>query len=114
VRREISVLQPPAPPSPWISERDFQQLIVDLATTFGWEHYHTLHAPGSDAGWPDLVLARPPQLLFVELKARRGVLSWEQRAWGDTLAACRCDWRCWKPEDWQEVLDTLTAEVRDA
>lgn len=85
------------------------QLVIDLATTFGWEHYHTLHAPGSDAGWPDLVLARPPQLLFVEVKRRDGRLTWEQRAWGETLTACRCDWRLWRPADWDEIVATLTA-----
>lgn len=109
--REIAVLQPPAPPSPWISEKDFQQLILDLATVFGWLCYHTYDSRRSAAGFPDLVLCRPPQVIYVELKATRGVLSWEQRAWGELLTACRCDWRVWRPSDWQQIVDTLTAEV---
>lgn len=109
------LLQPPAPPAPWIAEKDFQRLIVDLATTFGWEHMHQLRSQGTDPGWPDLVLARPPQLLFVELKRRDGRLSWAQRAWGDTLTACRCDWRVWRPtpDCWDEIVATLTAEVAE-
>lgn len=107
----ISLLQPPAPPAPWISERDFMQLVIDLATTFGWEHYHTLRSQGSDAGFPDLVLLRPPKVLFVALKRRDGKLTWAQRVWGDTLTACRCDYRVWRPGDWEEIDATLTAEV---
>lgn len=33
-----------------------------------WRFYHTRNSKGSDAGFPDVVLVRPPRLIFAELK----------------------------------------------
>jgi len=106
----IRLLTPPAPPAPDIPERDFQQLIVDLATAFGWEHHHQLISRGSDPGWPDLVLCRPPKLLLREIKREGGKLSQAQLDWGWLLRQCGADWDCWYPRDWQRIVATLTRE----
>ena len=90
-----------------LSERDFQQQVVDLADVYGWKHFHNLDARGSDPGWPDLVLVRPPQLLIVELKAERGSLTDAQREWLQALGMCNVEVRIWRPSSWPEIETTL-------
>lgn len=72
------------------SEAAWQQSVVNLALLYGWRVYHA-PAGGKDgrvdreqigAGFPDLVLIRPPELIVAELKPdkatrRRGVLDAE-------------------------------------
>ena len=41
-----------------ISEEEFQQQVIDLATLRGWRHYHTRDSRRSAEGFPDLILAR--------------------------------------------------------
>ncbi len=59
-RRVIAELTP--------SEAEFQRRVVGLAEQHGWAVYHTRFSKGSQAGFPDLVLCRPPRLVFCELK----------------------------------------------
>lgn len=76
-----------------LSEAAFQAQVEGLARFYGWRIYH---APdnkprgatgGRDgrqrvtAGFPDLVLLRPPELIFAELKAERGVIAPAQAKW---------------------------------
>lgn len=107
-----TVIRPPAPPREDVTEAEFQQLIVDLARWAGWRTYHTHDSRRSDAGWPDLVLARNRVLLFRELKARRGRMTDDQRDWGCTLLRTGASWAVWRPEDWELILSTLTAPVQ--
>jgi hypothetical protein len=95
-----------------VSERDFQAQVLDLATLYGWRHFHTLNARGSDAGWPDLVLCRPPELLVVELKSQTGRLRAAQREWLDALRACGVDTALWRPEDFDAIHARLRRRVR--
>jgi hypothetical protein len=53
-----------------------------------WRIYHTRMSKGSHAGFPDLVLVRPPRLVFVELKTETGKLTRAQEDWMDDLAMC--------------------------
>jgi hypothetical protein len=103
----------PAPPDPNISERDLQQLIIDLATTFGFWHFHARDMRRSDTGWPDLILARPRSPLLVwEIKAARGKLSDEQYDWGVVLMQVPgIDYRVIRAADWAYVVETLTREA---
>jgi hypothetical protein len=41
---------------------------------------------GDGVGWPDVVLVRPPRMLFVECKTHTGRLSPSQVVWMDLLA----------------------------
>jgi hypothetical protein len=50
------------------SESDFQGRVIGLAKSLGWSVYHTRYSKHSEAGFPDLVLVRPPRLIFAELK----------------------------------------------
>ena len=61
-----------------MTEREFQRAVVELARLMGWRVHHTrpaLTRAGEwrtpiqgDAGFPDLVLCRPPRLILAELK----------------------------------------------
>ncbi len=82
-----------------MTEAALLQAVRDLAKLQGWSTYHTWRSDRSEPGFPDLVLMRPPQLLFRELKSERGRLKSEQRRWLDELAACGQDVGVWRPAD---------------
>lgn len=73
-----------------MDEDELLENIRALALQLGYCVYHTRDSRGSDAGWPDLVLAHRARkrLLFVELKTARGSLRADQKVWLDVLAAC--------------------------
>lgn len=75
-----------------ITEKQFQTQVVDLARLYGWRvaHFHDSRRqvkPGvfvgdKDAkGFPDLVLVRGHELLFLELKRETGKTTPEQDEW---------------------------------
>lgn len=98
----------PAPAGVALSERAFQELVLDLALTTGWMAYHTWLSMHSERGFPDLVLVRPPSVLFVELKRERGKLSLAQRGWQLMLAACAgVEYHEWRPSDWPAIVARL-------
>jgi hypothetical protein len=99
-------------------ERDFQQAVIDLARFMGWRVFHArpaltrrgrwLTPIQGDAGFPDLVLCRPPRLILAELKRVGGKLSPAQRGWLDALHACAgVECYLWTPSDWEAIIDTL-------
>lgn len=90
------------------SERAFQQSVVDLAELRQWRAWHDNDSRRNAAGLPDLILLRPPRLLFAELKAERGRLSAEQRAWLDELGRCPgVEVHTWRPGDWAQIEEVL-------
>ena len=90
-----------------LTERAFQARVLDLAKLYGWMVFHPYSSRRSTAGFPDLVLARHGQVLFVELKTDTGQLSVAQRQWRDALP----DARCWRPRDWRD--GTIARHLRD-
>ena len=96
-----------------ISEKDYMQTIKDLARYSGWSVYHTYDSRRSDPGFPDLVLVRPPRVVFAELKSQRGGLSTHQRDWMEHLTFCPgVENYVWRPSDWPDVVATLEREKR--
>ena len=97
-------------PRDLVSEEDFQQSITDLAGLNGFLVYHTHDSRRSQPGFPDLVLCRPPYLLFVEVKRERGVVSQDQALWlkwlgeSDSITA-----EVWRPSSWRELASRLAA-----
>lgn len=69
-------------------EEQFRQAIRQVAKQLGWKCWHTRNSVGSDAGWPDEVLVRPPRFLVVELKAPDGRFSEAQRDTLELIAKC--------------------------
>jgi hypothetical protein len=51
-----------------MTEKQLQGAVVELAKRLGYLVYHTFDSRRSNPGWPDLVLCKPPRLIFAELK----------------------------------------------
>ncbi len=83
------VIQPVAagaiPPE---SEAQFQAAIVQLAKVLGWGLiYHTYDSRRSAAGFPDLILCRPPRVVALECKRTGGKITTAQEEWIRALSA---------------------------
>jgi len=102
-----------------MTEREFQQAVVQLARLMGWRVHHTrpaLTRAGEwrtpiqgDAGFPDLVLCRPPRLIVAELKRNGARPTPAQREWLEALQACAgVECYLWTPADWDAVVRTIT------
>lgn len=103
---------------PKIRERDFEDRVIAEARIRGWLCAHFRPAMNrrgvwatpmqGDTGFPDLVLVRPPRVLFAELKAEKGRTSDKQRRWLSAL------WKClgvetylWRPSDSDTISRVL-------
>ena len=95
-------------PATKLSEKQFQAQVVQLARYQGWLVYHTYDSRRSADGFPDLVLVRPPTVLFVELKTEKGVTSMAQEEWLTVLGDCsQAETALWRPGSWDEIERTL-------
>jgi len=95
-----------------MTEAELQDAIADYARIIGYTvaHFSTAISPRGqhitpvkyDAkGFPDLVLVRPPRLIFVELKSAKGTVSPDQKWWLDRLDGCPgAEVYQWRPADW--------------
>ena len=91
-----------------VSEKAFMSAVVDLARLTGWLCYHTFDSRRSEAGFPDLVLARGGRLVFVELKTEQGRVTDAQSEWLEALALCPgVEVHVWRPGDWDAIERTL-------
>lgn len=100
------------PPEP---EKQFQAAVVQLAKLNGWATYHAYDSRRSASGMPDLLLVKPPRLIFAELKSSRGRLSPAQTAWLALLKAVPCaEVHVWRPEDKQHIAAILSDKPEQA
>lgn len=84
-----------------MTERVLYENVRELALRLGWLIYHTYDSRRSYPGFPDLVLVKPPRVLFVELKREHGRLSRDQQRWLEALSACPgVETYVWRPRDW--------------
>ena len=88
---------------PKLSEDEFQSQVTQLATLLGWTFFHVYDSRKCPGGWPDLVLVRPPRLLFRELKTTKGIVSADQTKWLDLLTRSGQDADVWRPEDFEQI-----------
>ena len=89
-------------------EREFLQTVRELARIFGWAEYHTWHSLHSPSGFPDLVLVKPPRVIFAELKVGKRQPTPAQREWLNLLSQCPgVECYLWYPEDWDEIQRVL-------
>lgn len=102
-----------------MSEKQFQNQIIQLARMLGYRVAHfrpALRQSGmwstpvaaDGSGFPDLVLVGRGRVLFVELKSEKGRLSPAQKTWRDTLIANGADYFCWRPTDYDEIVEILS------
>ena len=68
-----------------MNEAALQQLLTDAAELNGWLVFHDNDSRRNAAGFPDLVLVKPPRVLFLELKSEIGRVRPEQHVWMDAL-----------------------------
>ncbi len=89
-------------------EKDFLQSVRDMARLSGWMAYHTYRSDRSEPGFPDLVLCRPPRVVFAELKTEKGKVSACQKLWLDNLKKCEgVSVFLWRPSDWDSIVEQL-------
>ena len=96
-----------------MSERELQSAVIEMAKLLGWRVMHTRPARMLDGRWrtpleghegfPDLVLLRPPRLVIVELKSKKGTLTQEQAVWLNAFRASgpRIETYEWRPSNWE-------------
>jgi VRR-NUC domain len=102
------------------TEAGFLSAVIEAAQAYGWWVHHqrpAMTAKGwrsaiqGQMGFPDLVLVRPPRLIFAELKTDTGKLTEEQEIWLDKIGSCvGHDWVevvVWRPKNWPEIEQTL-------
>lgn len=106
-----------------MTEAAWQAVVEAIARAHGWRIYHapdnsprtssrgTRYVQNVRAGWPDLVLCKPPRLLVVELKRQTGRPTPEQLGWLDDLAACGVEAALWRPADRRVVEDVLAGRT---
>jgi hypothetical protein len=89
-----------------IPEDAWQAMVVTAARRLGWRVYHTHDSRRSEPGFPDLVLVRPPDLLFIELKTVKGRVTPEQVEWiADLGLVGKVEAFVWRPgDDYAAVL----------
>ena len=97
-----------------MTEQQLLDAIVQAAKLHGWMVAHfrpALTAKGwrtpmqGDPGFPDLVLARKGEVLFLELKSQKGRMTEAQTAWHYELGIARA--HLVLPEDLDDVLCML-------
>jgi hypothetical protein len=100
-------------------EQSFQAVVVETARLAGWRVAHFRPArtkygwktpvTADGAGWPDLVLVRPPRIIFAELKSEQGKVTPNQTEWLDVLRLLpQVETFLWRPSNWDAVVETLT------
>ena len=98
-----------------LSEKAFSQQVVDLARLLGFKVYRTWLSVRSPSGFPDLVLVRPPRLIFAELKSERGRLTEAQEAWLELLRQVPgVEVYVWKPSEWEAIVAVLSRDGQGA
>lgn len=82
-----------------MTENGLKQAVLRVAYANGWAVFHMTasNIRGSQGrGYPDLTLARDRKVLWIELKAEKGLLSDDQHIWADALPAMHVI----RPRDW--------------
>jgi hypothetical protein len=91
-----------------ITEKQFQQQVIDLARRYKWLVYHTHNSKHSAPGFPDLVMARDGELVVVELKTERGKVTAAQQAWLDAFEASPTVYvAVWRPSMFKSIERVL-------
>lgn len=89
-----------------MSEKQFQQQVVDMARALGWMAYHTHDSRRSQPGFPDLVLVRE-RVVYAELKTETGKPTFEQTSWIEALKSAGAEVYLWRPSDSDSIENCL-------
>ena len=91
------------------NEAEFLSVTIKTARELGWWHYHVYDSRGCPPGWPDLVLIKPPRIIFAELKMDRTNTRPTQQHVLDMLGDCGEDVYVWRPSDWPSIITNLSS-----
>lgn len=92
----------------WLTHDQFLEQLRDLGEKLGYAVQFTHDSRHSPAGWPDLVLCKPPRLIVAELKTLRyRTVTAEQQAWLERLRACGVEAYVWFPSDIEAIEQVL-------
>ena len=100
-----------------MSEAIFQQQVIQLAATCGWDAHHikpgrygNIYKTDGLAGMPDLILIgqRGQGIIWAELKTDKGKLSAIQEARLLQLMKNGQECYVWRPADLDKILDRLS------
>jgi hypothetical protein len=104
-----------------ISEEAFLRQVIQLARLMEWRVAHfrpgrtakgwRTPVQGDGKGFPDLVLLKGPQIIVAELKADKGRLSTDQRAWLEAWKAAGARGFVWHPSDWLSIVAVLEGKL---
>lgn len=90
------------------TEKAFMAQVLEAAKLFGWTAFHPWLSKFSPRGFPDLVLVRPPRLIFAELKSDKGRPTMDQARWLRLLEGVPgVEVRLWRPADLDEIVSSL-------
>lgn len=96
------------PARPGTTERNLREQVRSLCGIYGWKMAFTQYSLRSPKGFPDLVLLRPPRLIFAELKSETGKTRPDQDAWLDTLRELPgAEVFLWRPTDIEQIAEVL-------
>jgi hypothetical protein len=90
------------------TESQLREQIRDLCKITGWKMYFTFNSMHSPKGMTDLILCRPPRVIFAELKREGQDLKPDQEQWRDLLLECPgVEWYIWRPSDIERITNVL-------
>ncbi len=78
-----------------MSEKEWQDQVIKLATRLGWMCYHTWNSQHSAKGFPDTVMIRRNRLIVAELKSEKGTLTLPQTLWLEAFRSCNIETYVW-------------------
>ncbi len=100
-----------------INEAALQAAVIEMAKLYGWLVHHTraVQLPSGrwatpiqgHAGFPDLVLVRDGETIFVELKSAIGRTSDWQDKWIAALQEAQQEVHIWRPKDITAIRQRL-------
>lgn len=97
-----------------LTEKQFQQWLMDLAGITNWLAYHTHDSRRSAAGFPDTVLVKSGRMIFAELKVGKRKATTEQTHW--LMEACAVpgvESHVWYPHQRDEIEAILKGARHD-
>ena len=97
-----------------VSEEQFLQHVIAVAKRGGWWCYHTRDSRHSPSGFPDLVLIRPPWVLYAELKKQDGKVTATQQRVHELLRKCGAEVYVWRPSDEEDIRAVLEGDAHAA
>lgn len=89
-----------------LTEREWQQQVLDLCAYHHLKTYHTYDSRRSTAGFPDLTIVGR-STVFAELKSEKGKVSAAQHEWIVALNNSGVEAHVWRPSDMPTVRAVL-------